>query len=525
MTFRFSRMLLAISLLIPPTCAFPTESDQEVLGPKRFTQTPSRFAGGCPSGALRAPARTAGDPCDCHLAPEQNLFADTAAALENEANENPDPSDKVVLGPAKQNGVCGRRTILADTIESGQIEIRTSSGVERLIPLFLSDKTGGFYCVAIRPWTPCLLASKRIGNGIELTLATERSGKRKASVFVPSNFDRRKITSTDDNFQILRRKVDFKSVADGDVITEVKNFAADTKCAQTASTKCRRDRQWATERRMLQIVRMERKPIGAASGEPNADFATFDANVLSKLNTPAQRLIARAIMRNEIGYVPGRRDLTNTPYEILDAGGPSGISFGYFQVDLAKNEGNERAPFRAVLEKLQTADDLALKTVSENKWLEYRVQTFSVDVLLTYFRLVRPFYETARSNAVRGSIDAQLIHYAKGRSGCLGLLAARGPPFGHDPVARVYVLDIANHFGNSLAPDLVRAAEQDPTHPTDAMLDYLKRNTDYGKNEKNHKELQNRIENIRTVVSAMPANDQNAVDHTACKLSSLTAMQ
>jgi hypothetical protein len=481
------------------------------------SRIPGRAAGGCPSGATPAPPVPKQAPCDCHLVPEQSLFSQTAAELEQETDTSASPTAQAASGPARQSGKCGLNTLLSDTLERGQVEIPAANGVVRFVPLFLGDKSK-FYCVAIRPWTPCLLGSKTTANGIELTFGTDRRGLRKARIFVSSDFDRRKITSSDENFVLLRRKVpEFSMVKDGDTIKEARRFADQTVCSsEKGPAQCRRDKQWALERRILQILRVERKPIGAKPGEADADLARFDTSILAKLDTPAQRLSALAIVTNEIGYRPNRTGLKYTPYEVLDAGGPSGLSFGYFQVDIATNSPDERAPFRSILAATAKADpaDKALRHISDHRWFEQRVQSFSADVLLAWFRSTRPLYETARSPDVRSTVDAQMLQYAKRTSGCLGLLARRGPPFQDNPVARLYVLDIANHFGADALPAVIKAAEQATSDPLKAMLDELVQNSSYGK--LNRSELQNRVDNIAAVVAGLPANERNSFDNTDC---------
>ncbi|MGY8705157.1 hypothetical protein RAD16_05370 [Bradyrhizobium sp. 18BD] len=81
-------------------------------------------------------------------------------------------------------------------------------------------------------------------------------------------------------------------------------------------------------------------------------------------------------------------------------------------------------------------------------------------------------------------------------------------------MARLYVLDIANHFGADLVPGVVKAAEEAGTDATAAMLDWLLKNSSYGPS--NRKELKSRLTNIASVMNSLPAGDRNSVDAAMC---------
>jgi hypothetical protein len=235
-------------------------------------------------------------------------------------------------------------------------------------------------------------------------------------------------------------------------------------------------------------------------------------------------------MSNEIGYIYGQSGLSTSPYEVTDAGGASGLSFGHFQVDLATNSAGEKYPFREAIRSLASAtpDDKALVTIGRERWFEHRVQTFSVDLLLAFYRSVRPLYDLMREGPNRANVDRQIVEYAAGRSGCLKILAETGEPLASDPVARLYILDVANHFGGGHEKRLADAAKDamnDGRNVATAMLDDMKKHSDYGRDPTHHEELDNRLKNIRGVVASASDSEKHDLQNGDCVIAGIARLR
>ena len=353
---------------------------------------------------------------------------------------------------------CGSAQILTD-LPGGLLALpaTASRGAISYFPLYISDKKS-WRLTATRPRIACVVSMAPQPDGsIEVLLSTRRTieNARWARLTIPREGGRVSTPAADDpNFILLRRVRRFDDVIDRDLlnyaIAEPSRF-----CINAGKPAMCPDGPWAAERLIMRAVRLEIEPVNLTA-QVRDEHRRGVASLIDTMADPSSRLTAWAIARNELGITRTSGGKGSSPYEIIDAGGASGPSFGWQQIDVGTNtEGCEkptgsscvRLAWRKAIAHASGAnpDDVALHFSGEHRLFEVRVQEMNYDVYLA-FRRAWPAINQGLLQE-HALIDGFFNAYATRKSQCLRRLANYGEPFASSPFLRLYVLDLAHVTG------------------------------------------------------------------------------
>jgi hypothetical protein len=458
---------------------------------------------------------------DCNLQGERNVWIRDSAGTVEEPFDLSQPLPKITPStPSTLRSHCGMQTRLLDTIDDGVIRVSLPGEKSNaFIPLHLSDKTGGYYCTAIRPKVACVTEARTSTDGsIELLLRTLPSGAASEARITVGRDGIVTSGSLHPEFALMQipRKIKGENF---DVRDLIRKAAQDVDCTGKTARDCLADRQYAVERRAMEFVRIDRR---VRLGKP--DIVSDVRGFLTKYSplTGDRALAHRAIVVNEIGVTSDPEKAYASPYEVLDAVlSASGPSFGAHQVDVGSNTGSEREPFRAAMKRIAERPnaDPEFKRIEATRGFERPGREYDTKTLVIFHTSMAALTAELRTDGGRLAVDGTYDGYLVRAAGCFARLRARGEPFISSRFAMLYVVDVANQSGptrgkNVALKALAATAEgKSPAQAEQAMIDYIM-SLKPGAPER--QDVQRRVDDIRAVIKEWGAKPLGGGDAEHC---------
>ena len=442
---------------------------------------------------------------DCGLPGEGKVWIRDSVGTEEEGFDLTTPLPKVGSGtPSTLKTACGIKTRLLDKLDDGVIRVPLPGGKSAaFLPLHLSDKTGGYYCGAIRPKVACVTEAKADGDGnVELTLRTLPSGPAtEGRIRIEKNGSVSNVNLLAE-FAVLplARTVNGDTVDLRDILRAA---SREIDCTNKTKLDCTAERQYAAERRTMEFVRIDRrvrlpKPVRVQ------DVTAF---LQKYAPLSGDRVLAhRAIVINEIGVTSDPTKAYASPYEVLDAVlVKSAPSFGAHQVDVGNNDSAEVEPFRAAMKRIANRPDTdsAFKSIEAARGFEHPGREYDTVTLATFHRSIVALTAELRIPDGRSAVDKTYDDYLTRAAGCFAELRSRGEPFISSKFAMLYVVDVANQSGKSVGRAiaqlaLAKARENNSVAAIEqAMVEYIMKRKS-GQAEKD--DVTRRVGNVRSVI-------------------------
>lgn len=418
---------------------------------------------------------------------------------------------------------CGIGTEIAETFPASALRVSFQDGaIKEFYPLLLTDKTPGLWtCNKIKVRTACVVrqdinpdgsVSVTLKTKIDPLAATETHRVLRDGAVVPPADGKYFVLLP--RFRLLRGKLVDRGLKVAAAVEDYRSASGDNSHLA--------ERNVAGERAALAELRRFRMPRVLSESDRESDATTLQA--LTDQLAGDERLIHRAIAASEIGWVPGQKRVTDSPFELVDAIlGNSGPSYGIHQIDLATNGGSDVVPFRLampeILKAMGTTSTSPLKPpagpIGTKRFaFEKPIRGWNIALTAEFYRSVPYAVAAIRSYKFRDKYISVYHDYLRSSAACMKGLTRLGGIFLTSKVAQLYIVDVANQFGSSRAATLAQAAKDfdgsDDGFNEDGMRDFMIAQTGYGQTNEGAADIRRRFENIRHIADSADAAPTSA---------------